>query len=227
MTEMADRFTEPFEPAASRPAPTLSVVGVEARRRTAAPMLVFEVEVTDESALEVYTIALNVQILIEPARRKYDDRTRELLAELFGAPERWSNTTENLLWTQTDVLVPSFAGATTVELPIQCNYDLELAATKYFYSLPDGEAPLLFHFSGSIFYRGELDRLQVVKVPWSCSAEFRLPVGVWTEMVDFHYPRSGWIRLSTETLERLQRRKAAAGLQSFDDCVSFLLEEAE
>ena len=36
-----------------------------------------------------------------------------------------------------------------------CTYDLELAAAKYLYSLPGGQVPLLFNFTGTIFYRGE------------------------------------------------------------------------
>ena len=227
MTEVADRLTEPFEPGIPRPEVELSVLGVEPRARAAVPTLVFSLEATDASGLEIYTIALTAKILTEPARRAYDDSTRELLAELFGTPERWGSTTENVVWAQVDVLVPSFAGSTTFELPVLCNYDLELAATKYLYSLPDGEAPLVLHFTGSVFYRGEQDRLQVVKVPWSCNVGYRLPVEVWRSMMREHYPGGGWIRVRDETLDRLQRRKAARGLATFDDAVAELLEEAE
>lgn len=223
---MTDVLTERFDPGIARPAPSFAVLGVESRPRAAAPVLDFELEVTDESGLEVYTIALTAQILVEPARRKYDGPTRELLAELFGAPERWGSTTENLVWTQVDVLVPSFTGRTTFELAVPCTYDLEVAAAKYLYSLPDGEAPLVLHFTGSVFYRGEQDRLQVVKVPWSCSVGHRLPVATWKEMMARHYPGGGWIRLRNETVERLQRRKATRGLRTFEDCVAELLEAA-
>ena len=43
---------------------------------------------------------------------------------------------------------------------------MEIAAAKYLYSLPDGLVPLLFNFTGSVFYRGEDGRIQVAKVPW-------------------------------------------------------------
>ena len=59
-----------------------------------------------------------------------------------------------------------------------CTYDLEVAAVKYFYSLPGGHVPLTFVFSGTIFYKGDDGRLQIVQVPWSCAARFRLPVKV-------------------------------------------------
>ena len=65
------------------------------------------------------------------------------------------------------MLVPSFTGATEFELPVPCTYDLEVAATKYLYALPDGEVPLSFHFSGTVFYRGDDGRLQVALVPWT------------------------------------------------------------
>ena len=107
-----------------------------------------------------------------------------------------------------------------------CNYDLEVAATKYLYALPDGEVPLSFHFNGRIFYRGEGGRLQVVMVPW-VSAAFRLPVATWRRMIDRHYPGSGWIRVHEDTLRRLQLRKAERGLPTFDAAVTELLGGAE
>ena len=54
-----------------------------------------------------------------------------------------------------------------------CNYDLELAATKYVYSLPDGEVPLSMHFTGTVFYRGEDGRMQIVQIPWTARPRTR------------------------------------------------------
>jgi hypothetical protein len=107
---------------------------------------------------------------------------------------------------------------------VQCNYDLEVAATKYLYALPDGEVPLSFHFSGRIFYRGADGRLQVVMVPW-VSTVYRLPVATWRRMIDQHYPGSGYIRVQEDTLRRLQLRKAQRGLPTFDGAVAELLED--
>ena len=53
---------------------------------------------------------------------------------------------------------------------------MEVASSKYLYGLPDGEVPLAFNFNGTVHYRGDDGRLQMSLVPWSCSAEFRLPV---------------------------------------------------
>ena len=48
--------------------------------------------------------------------------------------------------------VPSFRGSTKFELQVPCSTDLELATTRYFDAVPDGHAPLAFHFSGSVIY---------------------------------------------------------------------------
>ena len=129
---------------------TACCLGVRCRR-AAAPILTIDLQVSEPDGREVYLVALTIQLMIEPARRRYDDATRERLVELFGAPERWAVTTRSLVWSKLDVLVPAFTGTTTVTVPIACHYDLELAAAKYLHSLPDGEAPLALHFNGMIY----------------------------------------------------------------------------
>ena len=94
------------------PAPEFTILGVEAIRYAAAPTLEFTGHVTEPQGREVYTIALTAQIMIDPARRSYDDATRERLVDLFGEPERWATTTHSFLWAELGVLVPAFTGAT-------------------------------------------------------------------------------------------------------------------
>ncbi len=158
-----------------------------------------------------------------PGAAPYGDAERERLVELFGPPERWGATTHSFQWARVESLVPSFTGSTPFTIEVQCTYDLEVASAKYFDSLRDGQVPLCFHFNGTVLYRGADDRLQVVLVPWSCSASWRLPVEVWRRTIDAHYPGGGWIRLQRETLDALARRKAERGLHSFDDTVRELL----
>lgn len=212
--------------ASTLPSPELSVLGVEPIPHSAAPTLLFTGSVSETSGTEVYAIALTTQVMIDPARRTYDDATRERLVELFGEPERWGATTRSFLWAELSVLVSSFTGATTFRLPMPCNYDLEIAATKYLHSVPGGEVPLSFHFTGTIFYRGESDRLQIVKVPWDCTVRFGMLARVWREMIAEHYPNGGWVRLADETLERLGGHKAGGGFPTFDATVTDLLEKA-
>jgi hypothetical protein len=213
------------EPAAA-PDPDFSVVGVRSVRYAAAPMLALDLQVSEPSGRQVYMIALTIQLMIEPARRTYDDETRDRLVELFGPPERWAVTTRSLVWSQLDVVVPAFTGSTTVAVPIPCNYDLEVTAAKYLHALPDGEAPLALHFNGMIYYPGDDGGLQMVLVPWTRSVDFRMPVAVWAETIEHYYPNTGWVGLRSETLEALQRMKVDRGLATFDACVAELLSEA-
>jgi hypothetical protein len=204
--------------------PVFTVLGVEGAGLTATPMLNFLLHVSDPSGREVHAAALSVQIVIDPARRAYDAETRARLEELFGTPERWGATTHSFPWAKVDVLVPGFTGATSFVLQVPCSYDLELAAAKYFYALPDGGAPLSFHVTGMVLYRGQFDRLQVVPVPWSCSVQWKMPVDAWREAIAAIYPGGGWIRLAPDTLRALSARRAGRGHHSFDACVAALLE---
>jgi hypothetical protein len=209
----------------SVPEPEFAVIGARSVKYAAAPMFTIDLQVSESSGRPVYMIALSIQLMIEPARRRYDDETRERLLELFGPPERWAVTTRSVVWSQVDVLVPAFTGSTTVSVPIACNYDLELAATKYLHALPDGEAPAAMHFNGTIYYPGDDGGLQMVLVPWTKSIDFRLPISVWRETVDHYYPNTGWVALRTETLEGLQRAKLDRGLATLDAAVAALIEE--
>ena len=205
----------------------IEVVGVAAVERAVAPTLRFAAEISDASGREVYTIALTALIEIEPSKRRYDDAGRERLVELFGPPERWSSTTQTLRWAQVEALVPGFHDRTRFEIDVPCTYDLEVASAKYFDALEDGEAPLRFHFTGSVFYCGENGRLQLVRVPWDATARVGLPAETWRAMIDSHYPDGGWVTLHRETLRRLSRMRASSGLPTLDACVAELLDGAE
>ncbi|MGO9904748.1 MAG: DUF6084 family protein [Solirubrobacteraceae bacterium] len=200
-----------------------AVLGARPVKYAAAPMLTLDLQITEASGREVYMVALTIQLMIDPARRRYDEATRERLVELFGAPERWAVTTRSLVWSKLDVLVPAFTGTTTVTVPITCHYDLELAAAKYLHSLPDGAAPLALHFNGMIYYPSEDGGLQMVLIPWSKSIDFRMPVSVWQETIEHYYPGTAWVAVRTDTLEALQQEKLARGLATLDACVTALL----
>ena len=200
------------------------VLGARPVKYAAAPMLTLDLQVTENAGAPVYMIALTIQLMIDPARRSYDDATRERLVELFGAPERWAVTTRSLVWAKLDVLVPAFTGTTTVAVPIACHFDLELAAAKYLHSLPDGVAPLALHFNGMIYYPGDDGGLQMALIPWSKSIDFRMPVSVWQETITHYYPGTAWIAVRSQTFEALQKEKLERGLATLDACVSSLLD---
>jgi hypothetical protein len=209
------------------PEPGFEITGAAHVAFAASPTMLFSATATEPNGFEVQSIALTVQVMIDPARRGYDPETRERLAELFGPPASWAPSTSGLAWARVAATVPGFSGSTAFGLEIPCTYDLEVAAAKYFYALADGQVPLTFHFNGNVFYRSPAGgQLQVVPVSWSNSAQYSMEVEVWRSMMAEHYPGGGWIRVQDGTLAALNQRRAARGLPSFDACVQELLEEA-
>jgi hypothetical protein len=147
--------------------------------------------------------------------------------EVFGEPERWGETLRPLLWTHANVTVPQFSGSVTVDIPIACTYDFEVVAAKYFHALGDGEIPLMFLFSGTIFYEGSAGNLQVGQISWSKEATYRFPVALWQEMMARYYPNSAYIRLHRDVFDRLYRYKAAHGLPTWEDAITLLLQTSD
>ena len=215
------------EPVAATPEPDFEVLGARTVRYAASPMLMLDLQVSEPTGRQVYMIALTIQVMIEPARRTYDAPTRERLAGLFGPPERWAVTTRSLVWSQLDVVVPAFTGSTTIAVPIACNYDMEVAASKYLHSLPDGEAPLAMHFNGVVYYPNDDGTLQMVLIPWSRSVGFRMPVSVWSETIEHYYPNTAWVALRSQTLNLLERRRVDRAHATFDATVRELLDEPD
>ena len=160
------------------------VVDAEAPAFAAVPMLIFKLRIDNAMDQErIFTVTLRCQIQINVTRRRYSPEAQARLLEVFGEPKRWGETLRPLLWTHTSTVVPQFSGSTIVDLPVPCTYDFEVAGTKYFDALEDGEIPLTFLFSGTIFYEDESDNLQVGQISWSKEAAYRLPVALWQEMI--------------------------------------------
>jgi hypothetical protein len=167
------------------PAPELQVIGAHHLPFAATPTMVFTGMATESQSIEIQSIALTAQVMIDPARRGYDPETRLRLAELFGPPVSWAPSTSGLAWARVAAAVPGFRGQTTFAIEVPCTYDLEVAAVKYFYALRDGEVPLSFHFNGNVFYRGDgpTGPLMVVPVAWSSTAQYRMGIDVWRAMI--------------------------------------------
>ena len=140
---------------------------------------------------------------------------------------RWKDTLRSLLWTHTVLQVPPFSGSTVVDMPVPCTYDLEVVAAKYFHALDDGEVPLEFLFSGTVFYAGEGVGLQVARISWEKEAEFRLPVRLWKEMMNHYFPNSAWIRLRKDAFDRLYDYKVRMGFPTWESAVEALLRASE
>jgi len=204
---------------------TFDCIGAQADRYAVVPALTLRLRISETSGQRVEAIALRCQIRIEPARRRYSAAEAERLNDLFGDTERWANTLRPLQLVTVATMVPGFSGSTETDLPINFTYDLEIGSTRYFSSLEAGEVPLLLLFSGTVF-RVVDGRIQVEQVPWSKETAYRLPVSVWREAIDAHFPNSAWIKMSTRTLEELQRFKSKNALPTWDLTMEALLAHA-
>jgi hypothetical protein len=196
--------------------------GARPERFAVSPSMSLQLRITETTGQKVEAIALRCQIRIEPARRRYCEAEAERLNDLFGETRRWADTLKPLQFATVSVMVPGFTGSTELDLPVPLSYDLEIGSTRYFAGLEAGEVPLLLLFSGTVFSAAD-GRLQVQQVPWSKEASYRLPVSLWREAVDVHFPDSAWIRMSQRTLDELARFKASQALPTWDATVAALL----
>lgn len=204
---------------------SFEVVGAEARAHAAVPTLIFKLRIANADEEErIHSVILRSQLQIAVNRRRYTPEAQAQLLEVFGEPGRWGETLRPLLWTHTNVTVPPFSGSVLVDMPVSCTYDFEVVGTKYFSALGDGEIPLTFLFSGTIFYEGEEENLQVAQISWSKEASYRFPVAVWQDMIAHYYPNSTYIRLHKDVFDQLYRYKATHGLPTWENVIAHLLQ---
>jgi hypothetical protein len=204
------------------PALTFEVEAAEPVRFAAAPTVAFTLRIASDKP--VRSLALNTQIRIAPARRRYSERDEERLVELFGPRDRWGETLRTFRWDQVGVLVPPFEEHTAVELAVPCTYDLEVATSKYFYALDDGDVPLEFLFSGTIFFLAH-GQLRTAQVPWDREATFRMPARIWKQAMELHFPGAAWLRVRDDVFDRLVAYKARHALPTWDATFEELLGE--
>jgi hypothetical protein len=203
---------------------SFQVEGAEPVANAVAPLLAFKLRLTDANpAQPIHTIALRCQIQLEVTRRKYTPQDQDRLHDLFGEPSRWGQTLRNLLWTHANLIVPSFTGATLVDLPVPCSFDFNVAATKYFDGIAEGEAPVCLQFSGTVFYAGAEGTLQVAPISWDKETRFRLPVRIWREMMEAYYPRSAWLCLHKDAFDRLYQYKVQHGIPTWEAVIERLV----
>ena len=207
------------------PGTSFSVVDVTPEPYAITPVLTARIGVAVPGDQPVHAIALRCQVRIDPLRRGYSDDEAAGLTDLFGPRERWGTTQHTFLWQHCGVMVPGFTGTTEVALALDCTYDFEVTAAKYLHALRDGALPLQFLFSGTIFMVGQ-HGFSVQQVPWDCEDRFDMPVSVWRDLIQQHYPSSGWVRLGHDTVAALNAYKSVRGLLSLDDAVTELLAQA-
>ncbi len=204
------------------------ILGVEPAVRGLAPLLHFKLRITNQPESEVIqSVILQAQIQIQSPQRSYNENEKEKLFELFGPPDQWGQTLRGKLWTHSNTTVRTFSGATETILPVPCSYDLNIAATKFFHGVEEGDIPLLFLFSGTIFYAGAEGRLQVQQISWNKECAYRMPVRVWKDLMEQHYPNSAFLYLERDVFERLCAFKRQGGFTSWEQAIEKLLDAAQ
>jgi hypothetical protein len=204
-------------------APALRVLGVRAEPYAVVPTLAFRIGIEGREGERIDSLALHAQIRLEPAQRRYEPGERARLLALFGTPERWGSTVRSLLWTRVTHAVPGFVSRCEIELPVVCTYDFEVVATRYLHALDQGEVPLLFLFSGTLFRRGDAG-LEIEPLPWDRESAFRMPVAVWRELMDRYFPGETWIRMRRDSIDALNRFRSEQALTSWDEAIALLIE---
>jgi hypothetical protein len=159
-----------------------SVESVSAKHDPAERMLLFLIRVENSSPAEqIHSISLNVQVQIQPARRRYNTEEKIALREMFGEPERWANTLHPVFWAKVSTIVSAFQGSTMVSLPVLPASGFDDAASRYCNALREGEIPIDLLFSGTIIYMNS-GAPQVAFIPWSKETFCRVPLAAWREL---------------------------------------------
>jgi hypothetical protein len=230
----------------------IEVTGAQVEPNAAVPTILFTTRLQETSGATIHAIALRAQIRIEPQRRRYSAVEEERLLELFGETPQWGESLRPFLWSHVETMVAGFTDETTVSLPMACSYDFEVAGAKYLHALETdadqgetgrsvsgpgesrsdggggpraGEVPLLFLFSGTVFTKGD-SGFAAELIPWHLESRFRLPVRTWRATMDRYFPNAGWLRLSRDTIDRLQRFRAERALPTWEQAIEALLKEA-
>lgn len=207
---------------------SFQIEGAEPVSYSASPLLNIKVRVkTAEPGPPIHNVLLQCQIQIEPARREYRPAEQQQLHDLFGEPARWSQTLHPLLWANVGVVVPGFQDETTVNIPVPCTFDFNVASTKYFYGLENGDVPLTMFFSGTVFHASDEGALQISKILWEREARYRFPISIWKQLMDDHYQNTAWLCLRKDVFDKLYRYKVHCGTPTWDQTIENILRQIE
>jgi hypothetical protein len=199
---------------------------VVADRYAAAPTALLKMRAVEASGTRVYAVALRCQVRIEPLRRHYSDDEADKVVDLFGERSRWGSTMQPIQLAFLSHVLPGFARECSFELALPLSYDVDVAAHKYLAGVEGGEIPLVLLFSGQVF-TGSAGSMSVEPVPWHKETTARMPVSVWREAMDAHFPNQAWLRVSRTTFDRLGVYRGRRGHLGWDQALNTLLDEAD
>jgi hypothetical protein len=125
-----------------------------------------------------------------------------------------------LFCTNASVAISGFVRECTVDLPVPCIQDFEVAAPRFFDGVEQGDAPLSFLFSGPIFFHNEDGDLQIAHYK---EAGFRLPLAVRRTLIATHYADMVLLRIGRDLFEAIGRYKRRERLPGIGEALRALL----
>lgn len=203
-----------------------AITGVDAAPVDAVPTLRFRLRVGCEEAgraAVVRSLTLAVSVRIAAALRDYSEGERRRLRGVFGTPAQWASGIGDLVWARPVVHVPGFTGHTEVDVPVACGQDVELASVSYLSALADGDVPLRFQFSGTLFHERD-GRLAAARLPWDSETTYRLPAACWQRLREAYFGRHRWLRVDETVYERLHDYRVRHAYGSPQEAIESLLK---
>lgn len=205
-------------------APAITIIGARPAAASAAPAITFRLRIV-VAGERVHALVLRCHVQIAARRRQYDDAERQRLYELFGDATQFDRQVQAVSWAQCAVVLPAFENEVECDVAVPCTYDLEVASAKYLHAIRDGDVPVRFAFSGTMF-RVHDGTLRVEPVPWDIEASWPLPAATWRAAMDQFFPGSAWLRVRRDTLDRLQEFRGRATVLTWDEAFDTLLARA-
>lgn len=203
-----------------------AVTGARAMSEAAVPTLVFRLALRRSGGGRIRSVSLATDVRIAVARRGYEQADPLVLARLFGQPEQWATSMRPLTWARVTTVVPAFDEHAETDLPVPCSRDMDLAVTSYFHGVRDGEVPLEFLFSGTVFHDGPDGRLRTAQISWSKDASWRLPADLWHETTGRYDGGTSWLPLSPGAYGGLAAHRDRHAFTGWDETVADLLARA-
>ncbi|PHQ52982.1 hypothetical protein BLA24_05015 [Streptomyces cinnamoneus] len=201
-----------------------AVTGARPLEHAAVPTLAFRLDIARTGGGPVRSVTLTTTVRIAAARRRYAPAERLSLARVFGQDDQWAAALRPLAWARLTTTVPPFDDSATVDLPVPCTHEGELAVTSYFDAVRDTVVPLDFLFNGTVFHTGADGALRTSQICWARESSYDLPAGLWHSLTARYFGGTRWLRVSREAHDDLAAYRDRHALADWDTTVRALLD---
>src|SRR5262245_66046618 len=83
-----------------------------------APLLNFKLRGGNATGEPVHSVILRCEVMLEVARRRYNDEERHRVVDVFGDPEQWERTMRSIAGTKTSGVIAVWTGSTSLARPV-------------------------------------------------------------------------------------------------------------